>query len=624
LTIFLLLGSLLPFGCSKSEKSDNTVEINAPISEISIIPEPASVVHADGYFIFDRDTKIIAADEFGIRASYALNTLLMEKYGFTLEVTDDTSLQNSIIFSSIVNPENEPSEEAYLLKIEPSYIHIKGNQQGIFYGIQSLIQLLPLDFKGVTKIPAAAISDAPRFRYRGMHLDVARHFMPAEFVKKFIRLISKYKYNYFHWHLTDDQGWRIQINKYPRLTEVGSKRRETVVGKSYRPFIGDNKPVKGYYTQGEIRDIVAYAKARNITIIPEIDMPGHSSSALASYPELGCKENYPYKVQTTWGAFPEIYCPKETTFQFIEDVLSEVIDLFPDSQYIHIGGDEVMMDSWKDSKYVQELKRINGLSSEKDVQNWFIRRIESFVNSKGKKIIVWDDVLDNGLPLKGTIMSWRGFEGGIKAARAKREVIMTPSDFTYFDHPQADSKFEPLSLGKPVALEKVYKFEPIPNELKTEDAQYIIGAQGCIWTEFLKTPEDVEYMMFPRVIALAEVLWSKRKNKDFNDFSKRLYKEFPKLDEENVNYRIPEPYGFGNRNLSLREEALIDLSTPIPNGRIYYTVDGTIPNERSNLYTSPFTINLDRNEGINLKTRVISSEGRASSIFNAKYKRGSK
>jgi hexosaminidase len=486
----------------------------------------------------------------------------MERYGFTLEVTDDASSQNSIMFSTTnIDQGQSGAGEGYSLRINPDAIQIMGSERGMFYGIQSLLQLFPADFKGEANIPAADITDAPRFRYRGLHLDVSRHFMPVEFVKKFIGLISRYKYNYFHWHLTDDQGWRIEIKKYPRLTAIGSRRPETKRGKG-GPYVGDKIPVEGSYTQEEIRVVVEYAKEKHVTIIPEIDLPGHSSAALASYPALGCRKSYPYKVQTTWGAFPDIYCPTDLTFQFIQDVLTEVISLFPNSPYIHIGGDEVMRDSWRSSKFVQELKRANGLWSDREVQSWFVKRVERFVDSKGKKIIAWDDMVDVGLPAAATVMYWRNsiaarrntdaarrtVSNSVIAARAKHEVIMTPDDSTYFDHPQGDPTREPLSLySSQIRLERVYNFEPVPAELNQEEAKYIIGAQGCIWTEFLKRPTNVEYMMFPRAIALAEVLWSQRGKKDFAGFYKRLYKELPNLDRERVNYRKLEAYGFGDR-----------------------------------------------------------------------------
>jgi hexosaminidase len=540
--------------CSAQQKA-RPVGVPASVTEISIIPKPASIIPANGYFEFSRDTKIIAADAFAVKASTSLNNLLMERYGFTLEVTRDPSSQNSITFSTANADQNQPGAgEGYSLKINPGAIQIIGSERGMFYGVQSLLQLFPADFNGAANLPAVDISDAPRFRYRGMHLDVSRHFMPVDFIKKFIRLISSYKYNYFHWHLTDDQGWRIEIKKYPLLTKIGSKRRETVVGRG-RPYVGDNNPVGGFYTQEQIRDIVEYAKARYVTIIPEIELPGHSSAALASYPSLGCcNKKSPYQVQTTWGAFPDIFCPTELTFQFIEDVLTEVISLFPDSPYIHIGGDEVKTACWGNSQEVQDLKQANNLSSDADVQSWFIKDVERFVNSKGKRIIAWDDMVDFGLPPNATVMYWRDSEAArrntvdarrtvtnaVVAARARHEVIMTPDTYTYFDHPQDDPKREPLSLySSQIRLEDVYNFEPVPAGLSQEEAKYIIGGQGCIWTELIKEPKDVEYMMFPRALALAEVLWSKRGNRNFAEFSKRLNKEFRNLDRERVNYRLP-------------------------------------------------------------------------------------
>jgi hexosaminidase len=326
-------------------------------------------------------------------------------------------------------------------------------------------------------------------------------------------------------------------------------------------------------------------------------------------------------VKTTWGGFPDIYCPTEPTFNFIEDVLSEVIDLFPHSPYLHIGGDEVMAEHWKESSFVQELKQREDLKSEKDIHAWFIRRIENFVNLRGKRIIGWDEILGEGVGPSVTIMSWRGFEPGIEAARARHNVIMTPSNITYFDHPQGDPSFEPLSLGDQITLEDVYRFDPVPRELNFEEARHIIGAQGCVWTEFIKRPQDIEYMAFPRALALAEVLWSKQRIKKFTEFSKRLYKEFPRLDRKNVNYRIPKPYGLANRNLSIGEKAIVDLLSPIPNGKIYYTLDKTNPHIGSVLYRGPINLNIGSNEIVELRVKVINSNGRGSSIFIAKYAR---
>lgn len=559
-SLLLIFATTISAVCSTPQKTARQpLGMSASGTEISIIPAPVSIVPANGYFEFSRDINIIAADPSAVKVSTVLNNILMERYGFTLKVTDRTS-QNSITFSTANTGQDQSGAgEGYSLKIQPGAIQIMGSERGMFYGIQSLLQLFPRDFKGEANIPAADITDAPRFRYRGMHLDVARHFMPVEFVKKFIRLISRYKYNYFHWHLTDDQGWRIEIQKYPRLTEFGSKRGETKVGKC--PTYGDVTPVKAFYDQEDIREVVEYAKERYVTIVPEIDLPGHSSAALASYPNLVCKKNPPYEVQTTWPASPNVYCPKESTFQFIEDVLSEVIRLFPNSPYIHIGGDEVLKGAWGNFPEVKDFKRANKLSSEKEVQRWFIKRVEHYLSSKGKKTIAWDDMVNVGLPPNATVMYWRDspearrntevarrtVTNAVIAARARHEVIMTPDTATYFDHPPDNSRRQESMYKSPITLDEVYNFEPVPPELNQEEAKYIIGGEGCIWTECLKGPENVEYMMFPRALALAEALWSKQGNKDFIGFSKRLQKEFSNLDREPVNRWKLKTSGFGDQ-----------------------------------------------------------------------------
>jgi hexosaminidase len=449
-----------------------------------------------------------------------------------------------------------------------------------------------------------------------MHLDVARHFMPVEFVKKYIDLMSQYKFNYFHWHLTEDQGWRIEIKKYPRLTEIGSKRPETVKERNLTPYIGDGTPHGGFYTQEQIKDVVKYAKERHITVIPEIELPGHASAALAAYPQFGCKKDYEYKVQTTWGIFKEVYCPTDETFKFLEDVLEETISLFPDSPYIHIGGDEVLKDHWRESAFVQELMKRENLKDEHEVQSYFIRRIEKFINSKGKKIIGWDEILEGGLAPNATVMSWRGMKGGIEAAKSKHDVIMTPTDYVYFDYGQGDPAYEPLNIGSYVPLEKVYSFEPVPPELTTEEAKYIIGGQANVWTEYMKTPQHVEYMVFPRMLALSEVLWSKKEDRDFGDFWRRLWIQFPRLDKQNVNYRIPEPWDL--KNIVTEDEKItIDLMPHVRMREIIYTLDGSTPRDGSPVYYRPFEITLKEGEVKTLKTVVVSEAGRRSVVYAA-------
>ncbi|HRH46577.1 MAG TPA: family 20 glycosylhydrolase, partial [Pyrinomonadaceae bacterium] len=566
---------------------------------INIVPKPKSVQLTRGLpFEFNYKTKIVAFDEGSRRLAGYLNDYLMKIYGFKLEYIEKPrkTPKNSIVFDRLSAQGNIPSDEAYGIYIVKDGVRIGARgDAGMFYGLQSFIQLLPSKIeKGKAKLPAVEILDQPRFKYRGMHLDVGRHFMPIDFVKKYIDLLSQYKFNTFHWHLTDDQGWRIEIKKYPKLTEIGSKRKESQLGPYTTTFRGDGIPIEGFYTQEQIKDVVAYAKARFINVIPEIELPGHASAALAAYPELGCKQNYEYKVQQTWGIFKEVFCPTETTFKFLEDVLTETIALFPDSPYIHIGGDEVLKDHWKESPAVQEFMKRENLKDEHEVQSYFIRRMEKFINSKGKQIIGWDEILEGGLAPNAVVMSWRGEKGGIEAAKAKHDVIMTPTDFMYFDYGQGDPKFEPLNIGGFVSLEKVYSYNPVPKELSADEAKYILGAQANIWTEYLKTPERVEYMMLPRMLALSEVDWTTLENKNFADFKSRLPNQFARLDAQKVNYRIPAPDGLQNVLLTDSDKAKIELTAPTPTAKIFYTLDGSEPTEKSAEYKQPFEVSLNQ------------------------------
>ena len=414
------------------------------------------------------------------------------------------------------------------------------NETGYFQGLEKTEtkKLNAYDFASMI------IEDTPRFGYRGMMLDVSRHFMPLSFIKKFIDLIAMHKMNTFHWHLTDDQGWRIEIKKYPKLTSIGSKRTVTVAGHVLKSPVSlriwkdvqeyDGIPHEGYYTQEEIKEVVAYASERFITIIPEIDLPGHTSSLIAAYPEYGSSDKN-IGVKTIWGIQEDIIKPNENTFNFLKDVFTEIADLFP-SKYIHIGGDEANKKQWIESEEVQEIMKNLELENEAQLQSYFISRMEKILNSLNKKIIGWDEIIEGGLNPNATIMSWRGVEGGITAAKAGNYAIMTPTSHCYFDYYQRKSNDEPLAIGGFTPLQKVYEFEPIPKELDLNQSSKILGAQGNLWTEFIKTPEQVEYMTVPRMTALSEVVWSKRKVRNFKEFKLRLnlYKYF--LDLKNINY----------------------------------------------------------------------------------------
>ncbi|MBS1582127.1 MAG: family 20 glycosylhydrolase [Bacteroidetes bacterium] len=433
----------------------------------------------------------------------------------------------------IVHPDTAVSEETYWLNITPQGIDLSATTPaGLFRGSRTLVQLVEQG-REQRSVPCLSIVDHPRFPWRGMHLDVCRHFFPVEFVKKYIDLLARYKMNSFHWHLTDDQGWRIEIKKYPKLTEVGAWRKGSQVGPySRREY--DTIPYGGFYTQDEIREVVAYAAQRHINVVPEIEMPGHALAALTAHPHLGCTGG-PYEVEKGWGVFDDVFCAgNDSVFIVLEDVLTEVMALFP-SSYIHIGGDECPKERWKTCPKCQARMKAEKLKDEHELQSYFIKRIERFVNAKGRKIIGWDEILEGGLAPNAAVMSWRGTEGAIAAARSGHYAVMSPGSYCYFDHYQGDPANEPLAIGGYTPLQKVYGYEPVPNELKPEEARYILGAQGNLWAEYILTTDQVEYMAVPRMLALAEVLWTPKAKRDEASFIQRLEKEFPRLDELKVN-----------------------------------------------------------------------------------------
>jgi len=513
-----------------------------------IIPQPQQIKIGNSHFTFNSNTKIVSNNILLSQQAIIFSENIERTSGIkimTLSSHDDKS-KKGVIFLNIVKDKVKLGDEGYHLKVEKNKIIIEANTiAGTYYGLQSLFQLVLLnadlqsDEIHDIKIPTLEINDSPRFAYRGMHLDVGRHMFPPEFIKKYIDLLAYYKFNTFHWHLTEDQGWRIEIKKYPKLTEVGAWRKETLIGHGgKKPFKYDGKPYGGYYTQDEIRDIVSYAAQRQITIIPEIEMPGHSLAALAAYPNLGCTGG-PYDVATRWGVFNDIYCTNDSTFVFLENVLLEVMDLFP-SKYIHIGGDEAPKAEWKKCKTCQATMNREGLKDEHELQSYFIQRMEKFLNSNGRSIIGWDEILEGGLAPNATVMSWRGTDGGIAAAQQGHDAIMTPGSHCYFDHYQSENKEnEPLAIGGFTSLEKVYSYEPIPELLNSEEAKHILGAQGNVWTEYMETPEHVEYMILPRMAALSEVNWANEK--DWEMFKKRIAKHFLIYDKLGYNY-CDHPY----------------------------------------------------------------------------------
>jgi hexosaminidase len=510
--------------------------------DYQIIPKPESLNILKGRFLIDSNTKVIGAVELE-NEGYYLSSMLSDAVGAEITFEDSTTSNGNI---SLQLDDSIDNDEGYKMSVSYNQITISGKtNKGVFYGIQTLRQLMSSstessdDKMNELTIPATQIEDSPRFVYRGMHLDVARHFFPIEFVKKYIDLIAMHKMNTFHWHLTEDQGWRIEIKKYPKLTSIGSVRKETIVGHGNTWKNDDVKydgvPYGGFYTQEDIKDVVAYAAKRHVTIIPEIELPGHSLAAITAYPELG-NTGEQYEVGKRWGVFPEIYAPSEEVFKFLEDVLTEVTELFP-SKLIHIGGDEAPKTQWEQSKLAQEVIKREGLKDEHELQSYFIRRIEKFLNSKGRDIIGWDEILEGGLAPNATVMSWRGEKGGIEAAKQKHNVVMTPGHSCYFDHYQTKNKEnEPLAIGGLTTVEDVYAYEPTPEELTKEEQKYILGAQGNVWTEYMATTEHVEYMALPRMTALSEVVWSSKDSRDWNDFQKRLKHLVKTYDDLNLNY----------------------------------------------------------------------------------------
>jgi hexosaminidase len=519
----------------------------------TIIPQPKELKFGQYSFKLDQNTVIAYQNNKKLKdQSVYFSDLLQNTFGLRLktQLLDEAPGTNAIVIR-LADTNEELGVEGYVLIVKEGGVIIRAKtERGTFYGLQSLYQLLLTGDRietGSEKsivIPTVDIVDEPRFRYRGMHLDVARHMFPVEFIKKYIDLLALYKFNTFHWHLTEDQGWRIEIKKYPELTEIGSMRKETLIGHGgKKPFKYDGKPYGGYYTQDEVRDIVEYADQRQITIIPEIEMPGHSLAVLASYPELACTAG-PFEVATRWGVFEDIYCTKEETFEFLENVLLEVMDMFP-SKYIHIGGDEAPKARWKECLNCQDVIKRENLQDEHELQSYFIQRMEKFLNSHGRSIIGWDEILEGGLAPNATVMSWRGTEGGIAAAKQGHDAIMTPGTHCYFDHYQVKSDNEPLAIGGFTSLEKLYFYNPVPDTLNQDEAKHILGAQGNVWTEYIDTPEHVEYMVIPRIAALSEVNWSDEK--DWEQFKKKMDYHFRIYDDLGYNY-CDHPFDNENTN----------------------------------------------------------------------------
>jgi hexosaminidase len=522
----------------------------AVAADVQIIPKPVSLEVKRGVFELDEITAVLwpaAWPEAEKQAKY-LQAALRPATGLELPLHEaGNAVPPKAILLLRAAPEKDPGNEGYRLTVTENAVRIEASSAaGLFYGIQTLRQLLPPEIleagkaDGVDwKMPCVEIADAPRFAWRGMMLDVSRHFMPKEFVLKCIDTIALHKMNSLQLHLTDDQGWRIEIKKYPKLTEVGAWREETLIGHLRdKPHQYDGKRHGGFYTQEDIREIVAYAADRFVNIVPEIEMPGHAQAAIAAYPELGnVGEKLP--VRTFWGVNENIFNAREETILFLQDVLTEVLELFP-GPFIHIGGDEARKTQWEASPEVQAKIKALGLKDEHELQSWFIRRMDTFLTEKGRRLIGWDEILEGGLAEGAAVMSWRGIKGGIAAAKAGHDVVMAPTTHTYFDYYQAAPESEPLAIGGNLPIDRVYSFDPIPKQLSRKEAEHILGAQAQLWTEYIATPEHLEYMAWPRMCALAEIAWTPQEARKFKDFEKRLKHHVDRLGAMDVNYRKRE------------------------------------------------------------------------------------
>ncbi|WGQ08577.1 family 20 glycosylhydrolase [Pedobacter gandavensis] len=508
-------------------------------------------------------------------------------------------------------------KSGYELTIQDNNIAIVGHDPaGVFYGIQSLIQLLSRSENNILSLPQGIIKDYPRFNYRGMHLDVGRHLYSVDFLKRFIDLLSLYKFNIFHWHLTEDQGWRIEIKKYPKLQSIAAWRSGTIIGhKKESPHTFDGKKYGGYYTQEQIKEVVAYAGSKYVNVLPEIEMPGHALASLTAYPELGCTGG-PYQTAQFWGVFDDVFCAgNEQVYTFMEDVLDEVISLFPYA-YIHIGGDECPKLKWEHCPKCQKRIKDEGLKDEHELQGYFMKRIERYLAGKNKKAIGWDEVLEGGISKSTTIMNWRGEQSGIAAAKAGYEVIMTPENLLYLDYYQSLNKNEPIAAGNYTPLSKVYAYEPVPDALSLEEAGYIKGIQAAVWTEYMSDEKHLEYMVFPRALAVSEIAWSERGRKNYPWFLKKLRQQEALLKNKKVNYFPYFDELTAESKNGVGQVGTLALKTTLPKALIRYTTDGSKPVASSKLYQQPILLN----RSMVLNAQLFVGKNPTGRVFNQEFR----
>ncbi|MBM2841260.1 MAG: beta-N-acetylhexosaminidase, partial [Bacteroidetes bacterium] len=576
----------------------------SPKSRINVIPKPVSLTVGKGAFILTPATRVVSlgSNETHAKVAEYLVERLRNAAGYKLKLQGAANIPkaNFILLNYI--KDEELGKEGYAVEVKRDRVYLEANNdRGFFYAVQTLLQLMPpvvFSAKPARQvkwnIPCVSVRDYPRFEWRGMHLDVSRHFLPKDFIKTYIDMLAMHKMNVFHWHLTDDQGWRLEIRKYPKLTEVAAWR----VDRENQPW-NDRDPQRegeiatygGFYTQDEIRGIVEYAAERNVTIVPEIEMPAHTTAVLAAYPQLSCTGG-PFRVPPG-GVWPitDIFCAgNDSTFLFLQDVLTEVMDLFP-GKYIHIGGDEADKKEWKACPKCQARIRHEGLQDEAELQSYFVKRIERFIVSKGRRLIGWDEILEGGLPPEATVMSWRGIEGGVAAARQGHDAVMTPGSHCYFDHYQGREEFEPIAIGGYSPLSKVYSYEPVPDELNREEGKHILGAQGNVWTEYIPTPEHAQYMTLPRMAALAEVVWSTKESRNWDDFAVRVEHQMKRYQAAGYSYaRSSYLVSISATGDSVRKRVDLSMATELNFPEIRYTLNGKDLIASSRLYVKPFPV----------------------------------
>ena len=629
--LLVVLISLFGVACSKQKRPplgssiapQNTTDNNRPIS---IIPLPVSMVAGEGQFVINAQTRLFVDSQYpkSLAIAQMLADRLRKTSGLILTVEAKSAeamrepAANTIYFKQV----DTLVKEAYSLSVNKSAVQITGGPEGLFYGLQSLLQLLPVEVFSSGQIdepinwtiPTVEIKDQPRFSWRGMHLDVGRHFFDVDFIKKTIDYLAMHKMNTFHWHLTEDQGWRIEIKSRPRLTSISAFRDGTLMGHiSNEPHQYDSVRYGGFYTQEEVKEVVAYAAERFVTVVPEIEMPGHALAALAAYPELSCAGG-PFDVSQIWGIEENTFCPgNEQTYAFLEEVLLEVLALFP-SQYIHIGGDEAPKVRWKACEKCQQRIKELGLKDEHELQSYFITRMEKFLNSHGRKMIGWDEILEGGLAPNAAVMSWRGEEGGIAAAQQGHAVVMTPTEYCYFNHYQGDPNLEPLAWGDYLPIEKVYRYNPVPKVLTEEEGKWVLGVQANLWTEYIASADLAEYMLLPRLSALAEVAWTPQLSRDEADFFERLNDHYLRLEQMGANYRRPPIQGFSKTNFFI-DSYRLTLERPQQKVSIHYTLDGSDPASLSPIYDQPLILT----EDTLVKVAEALPGGKMATIFQADF-----